>query len=191
MLAPHESSQAHGERIRTSGFYLPFLFFFSSPAKSRLGVKSVRCHMTATHTVRRSLVFAFSQFHLVGFHVPAWPLKRWGKGRFFFFFFCGRSQLSHVNAASGWAASALTPGIPGLLKEREAEVQNSCRAPPKLRSTERTMENGQKRVSDQQIMIHVEISCVRPQKNVSGEVTLPKKVKENPRNEFNSAPGSV
>lgn len=77
----------------------------------------------------------------------------------------------------GWAASALTPGIPGLLEEREAEVQNSCRAPPKLRSTEQTMENGQKHVSDQQIVIHVEISCVRPQKNVSGEVTLPKKSK--------------
>lgn len=28
VLAPHESSQAHREHIRTSGFYLRFLFFF-------------------------------------------------------------------------------------------------------------------------------------------------------------------
>lgn len=65
VLAPHESSQAHREHIRTSGFYLPFLFFFfPAPAKSRLGVKSVRCHMTATHTVQKSFVYAFSQFPL-------------------------------------------------------------------------------------------------------------------------------
>lgn len=37
VLAPHESSQAHGEHIRTSGFYLPFLFFFSAPRKESTG----------------------------------------------------------------------------------------------------------------------------------------------------------
>lgn len=66
VLAPHEPSQAHGEHIRPSGFYLPFLFFFgfSAPAKSRPGVKSVRCHKTATHAGQESFMDAFSQFTL-------------------------------------------------------------------------------------------------------------------------------
>lgn len=48
VLAPHESNQAHGEHIRTSGFYLPFLLM--SLQRVDWGVKFVRCHMTTSHT---------------------------------------------------------------------------------------------------------------------------------------------
>lgn len=71
MLAPHESSQAHREHIRTSGFYLPFLFFFSAPARSRLGVESVRCHTPGP-----------KELHVVGFHILRSPLERYGKWPF-------------------------------------------------------------------------------------------------------------
>lgn len=103
VLTPHESSQAHREHIRTSGFYLPFLFF-SAPAKSRLGVKSVRCHRTTTHTFQKSFAYAFSQFTLSG---SISLVRHWSvmvKADFF-----GRSQPAsgasskkpfHVNAAS-------------------------------------------------------------------------------------------
>lgn len=99
VLAPHESSQAHREHIRTSGFYLPFLFF-PALAKSRPGVKSVRCHMTAVHTVLKSFMYAFPGFTLSGSisSVRHWSVMVKGD------FLAGASQHqrrpSHLNAAS-------------------------------------------------------------------------------------------
>lgn len=123
VLAPHESSQAHREHIRTSGFYLRFLFFFfSAPAKSRLGVKSVRCHRTTTHTVQKRFVYAFSQFTLSGSISPVchWSVKV--KGDFF-----DRSQPASVaswkkpspmNAASRARERLKLKGRPSTLKLR-------------------------------------------------------------------------
>lgn len=85
MLASHESSQAHREHIRTSGFYLPFSFL--APQRVDWGVKFVRClscdRLTTSHTHTHSL--SHSQrtsccillIHVVGFHILLAPLKRY------------------------------------------------------------------------------------------------------------------
>lgn len=78
MLAPHESNQAHGEHIRTSGFYLPFLLM--SLQRVDWGVKFVRCHMTTSHTafeIPKELQVCIPLIDVVRFHIPHLPLKRY------------------------------------------------------------------------------------------------------------------
>lgn len=75
-----------GSTLGPLGFIYPFLFF-PALAKSRPGIKSVRCHMTAVHTVLKSFMFAFPGFTLSG---SISSVRHWSvmvKGDFF-----GRSQ---------------------------------------------------------------------------------------------------
>lgn len=82
MLAPHESSQAHREHIRTSGFYLPFLFFFCS-CKESTGRQVCQVPQDHHAHVPKKLRVCILPIYVVGFHIPGSPLKRYGKGRFF------------------------------------------------------------------------------------------------------------
>lgn len=81
VLAPHESSQAHREHIRTSGFYLPFLYFFCS-CKESTG-RQVRQVPQERHAPGpKELHVYILPIHVVGFHILRSPLKRYGKWRF-------------------------------------------------------------------------------------------------------------
>ncbi len=111
MLAPHESSQAHREHIRTSGFYLPFLF---CPAKSRLGRQVCQVpqlwpsdHITHSLSDPQRTSCCILLIHVVSFHILRSSLRRYVWERFL----AGISQPqynlkasskkpSHVNAAS-------------------------------------------------------------------------------------------
>lgn len=122
VLAPHESSQAHREHIRTSGFYLPFLLFFCS-CKESTG-RQVRQVLQERHAPGpKEPHVCVLPIHVVGFHVLRPPLKRYGKWRFFFGRSCQHQRRpSHLNAASRGRLklkgrpSMLNPRITGLLK---------------------------------------------------------------------------
>lgn len=86
MLAPHESNQAHREHIRTSGFYLPFLF---GPAKNRLGRQVCQVpqlwpsdHITHSFWDSQRASCCIRLIHVVGCHILRSPLKRYVWERF-------------------------------------------------------------------------------------------------------------
>lgn len=185
VLAPHESSQAHREHIRTSGFYLPFLFFYS-PAKIRLGVKSVRCHMTATHTVQKSFMYAFSQFTLSG---SISPVRHWSvmvKGDFW----QEPAGISRVlkeaftrecSLTSTRAAEAEKTALHAIA-ENSSAAENE-RRPQHGRIWRYEAVSGQWKCAERRslvsilsimIMLHEDTLCKTPEK-VSDEVKLPKK----------------
>lgn len=86
MLAPHESNQAHREHIRTSGFYLPFLFGL---AKSRLGRQVCQVpqlwpsdHITHGFWDSQWTSCCIRLIQVVVCHILRSPLKRYARERF-------------------------------------------------------------------------------------------------------------
>lgn len=77
VLAPHESSQAHREHIRTSGFYLRFLFFFFFCFRKESTGRQV-CQVPQDHHAYspKEIRVCILPIHVVGFHIPGLPLKR-------------------------------------------------------------------------------------------------------------------